>query len=123
MSAPTTRGGKGRPARTSKHWPDEATFLRERDVFVLRQLMLDFSLPHHAAQIGGLIALHVNFECGVAEVGYRGQRAVLVEVRPIHRRSDGEPTFLLVWRIGHRTATSGLRCNSVTWDRQEGGDA
>lgn len=57
------------------------------------------------------------------KIAYRGQRAVLVEVRPIHRRSDGEPTFLLVWRIGHRTATSGLRCNSVTWDRQEGGDA
>lgn len=69
MSAQSKRS-PGRTARTSKHWPDEATFLRERDVFVLRQLMLDFSLPHHAAQIGGLIALHVNFESGVAEVGY-----------------------------------------------------
>ncbi len=45
-----------------------AQFLGERDTFVMRQVLLDFSLPQHAAQIGGLIAMHVNFESGVAEV-------------------------------------------------------
>ncbi len=50
-------------------------------------------------------------------IAYRGQRAVLVEVPPIHRRSDGEPGWLLTWMIDGRRATSGLRSESVTWER------
>ncbi len=65
-----------RKQRTSRYWPDEATFLRERDAFVQRQIMLDFSLPPHAAQLGGLIAMHVNFEAGCAEVSIGSIMAV-----------------------------------------------
>ena len=56
-------------------------------------------------------------------IAYRGLEAELIEVRPYMRKTDGAPSFLLVWRIGDRTATSGLRCNSVMWARSGHEDA
>ena len=56
-------------------------------------------------------------------IDYRGELAELVEVKPYTRKTDGAPSFLLRWRVGTRHGTSGLRANSVMWDRDGGTDA
>lgn len=56
------------------------------------------------------------------QINYRGQVAELVAVEPYIRKRDGQPSFILRWRIGGRLATSGLRSDSVMWER-ECGDA
>lgn len=49
-----------------------------------------------------------------------GKRLARLErVEPITRKSDGQPSWLLVWRIGDRLATSGLRGSGVYWVKDE----
>lgn len=53
-----------------------------------------------------------------------GKRLARLErVEPITRKSDGQPSWMLTWRIGDRLATSGLRGNGVQWVREGGDDA
>lgn len=48
-----------------------------------------------------------------------GKRLARLErVEPIARKSDGAASFLLIWKIQGRLATSGLRSNSVTLRRE-----
>lgn len=49
------------------------------------------------------------------QIGKRLAR--LIEVQPITRKSDGAATFLLVWDIEGRRATSGLRASGVYFER------
>lgn len=55
--------------RKSAHWPDLASFFREGEAWVLRQIVFDAALPPMAARVAACVRLSVNFETGVSEVG------------------------------------------------------
>ena len=55
--------------RKSAHWPDLASFFREGEAWVLRQIVFDAALPPMAARAAACVRLSVNFETGVSEVG------------------------------------------------------
>lgn len=56
-------------------WLDRAAFLRERENFVTRQLLMDVSLPPHAHAVVNTIARHVNVEEGAAYVSIAAMAA------------------------------------------------
>lgn len=60
----------GKRERKSMFWADVSTFLRERDVFIQRQVLMDASLRASAYRTANCIAIHVNFETACAEVSY-----------------------------------------------------
>ena len=55
------------------------------------------------------------------QIGKRLAR--LEKVEPITRKSDGQPSWMLTWRIGDRLATSGLWGNGVQFLKDGGDDA
>jgi hypothetical protein len=62
----------------------------------------------------------IKFDCPPAigtEIILSGKSAVLVDVQPIMRRSDGRPSFLLKWSVEGRLATSGLKSKGVHFVR------